>query len=59
MSLSAWSFGPFGLITRDRSGGQIIDANYVFGHITILADVSFGSLVVSSSDSSISSIVIG
>ena len=48
--MTAGSFGPFGLITRDVTGGPIVDANYVFGHITILADVTPDSLTITASD---------
>ena len=50
VTVSAGTYGPFGLVTRNVSGGSIVDANYVFGHITILADVNPGSVAVSSSD---------
>ena len=58
VSVTAGTFGPFGLITRNSSGGSIVDANYVFGHITILDDVTAGAVTVSSSDGT-SSIAIG
>ena len=53
--MTAGSFGPFGLITRDVTGGPIVDANYVFGHITILADVTPGSLTITASDTTATS----
>ena len=59
VSVTAGTFGPFGLITRNSSGGSIVDANYVFGHITILDDVTPSTVAVSSSDSSITTIGIG
>ena len=54
--VTAGTFGPFGLVTRDQNGGSIVDANYVFGHITILPDVTLDTLIVTASDTSISTI---
>ena len=54
--LDAGSFGPFGLVTRHRTGGSIVDANYIFGHITIVEDAKLDSLSVFPSDISIGSI---
>ena len=55
---TAGTFGPFGLVTRNSSGGSIVDANYMFGYITILDNVTPGTVVVSASDSAVTTIVI-
>ncbi|CAG9328371.1 unnamed protein product [Blepharisma stoltei] len=36
-------YGPFGILTRTSSSGQIIDANYVFGCIATTASVTSSS----------------
>ena len=56
---TAGTFGPFGLITRNSISGSIVDANYVFGHITILADVIPDTVTVYSSDTAVTTIGIG
>ena len=50
ITVTAGTFGPFGLVTRDQSNGSIVDANYVFGHITILNEIGTEIITVSSSD---------
>ena len=57
--VTAGTFGPFGLVTRNQIGGSIVDANYMFGHITILPDVTPGIITVTASDKSITTIGIG
>ena len=53
---AAGTFGPFGLVTRNSSGGSIVDANYMFGHITILDNVTPGTVAVSASDTAVTTI---
>ena len=55
MIITTGTFGPFGLVTRDIPEGSIVDANYVFGYVTILPDVTTGSLFINASDLSIAS----
>ena len=54
VTLTAGSYGPFGLITRDYPNGPIVDANYVFGHITILSTVTASTVTVEASDATAS-----
>ena len=54
VTVPAGSYGPFGLITRDVSTGPIVDANYVFGHITILSTITPSTVTVEASDTTIS-----
>ena len=51
VTVSSGTFGPFGLVTRDSIDGSIVDANYMFGHITILSDITPSTVTVSASDS--------
>ena len=57
--VTAGTFGPFGLVTRDSFYGSIIDVNYVFGHITILPDVIPNTISITASDPSFTTIGIG